>query len=191
MFDQSYKKLLHEGEELVLLLRESLLAHPIKIFFGVLLAVLPFFLLFPLLRFQQWGVVGLVTLVAVALYYNLRLGVLWELNVFMITNRRIIDIDQRGIFSRRVSEVSFAKIQDIRYNRVGFFATLLNIGDVIVQSGGSEQHLEIAGVRHPEVVKEAIVKIQEQFSNSRSENQPLTAEELIQFIGRIKRYLKR
>ena len=64
----------------------------------------------------------------------------YYLDVWIVTNQRVIDIEQRGLFSRLVSEKDLGVMQDISTDLSGFWATLLNYGDVHIQTAGEEQH---------------------------------------------------
>jgi len=53
-------------------------------------------------------------------------------DVWIITNERIVNIEQKALFIRTTSELKFDKIQDISINIVGLIQTVLNFGDVHV-----------------------------------------------------------
>ncbi len=76
-----------------------------------ILIILPFFLLTPL---ASRGLIGLIIFLLWLLgagFYGARQLILWYFNVFVVTDRRAVDIDQRGFFDRLVSELSHQKIQ--------------------------------------------------------------------------------
>jgi len=56
------------------------------------------------------------------------------LDVWYITDRRIIDIEQKTIFHREISNLRFDKIQDITVEVRGIIATFLKFGDLRVQT---------------------------------------------------------
>lgn len=62
----------------------------------------------------------------------------YYLQVWYVTEKRIIDVDQKGLFSRTVSNLRFDKIQDITVEVRGFVSTLLNIGDIKVQTAAED-----------------------------------------------------
>ncbi len=64
----------------------------------------------------------------------------YYLDVWIVTNMRIIDIEQGGLFSRKMSEKDLGRMQDISANVQGPIATFLNYGDVIIQTAGEQQH---------------------------------------------------
>lgn len=79
-----------------------------------------------------------------AFFYILWVLVLWVsffvqwtnyyLDVWYITQKRIIDVEQKSPFHREVSSIRFDKIQDITVEVRGLIATFLNFGDVKVQT---------------------------------------------------------
>lgn len=58
------------------------------------------------------------------------------LSIQIVTSERIIDVDQKGLFNREVNALSLNNIQDVNYKKSGFWGTLLNFGNVIVQTAG-------------------------------------------------------
>lgn len=63
--------------------------------------------------------------------------ILWSdyyLDVWIITNKRLIDIQQKGLFNRSVSELGMDKVQDVTIKVNGFVQTLLKFGSLEVQT---------------------------------------------------------
>jgi hypothetical protein len=61
----------------------------------------------------------------------------YYLSLQIVTSERIIDIDQKGLFVREVNELPIDNIEDVTYKQNGFWGTVFNYGDVIVQTAGS------------------------------------------------------
>jgi len=53
-----------------------------------------------------------------------------------VTENDIIDINQRGIFNRHITEVSLLRVQDVSAQIKGFIPTFFSYGDVIAESAG-------------------------------------------------------
>ena len=66
----------------------------------------------------------------------------YYLYVWIITSERIIDIEQKGLFNREISEFTLDKVQDITVKVPNMMATFLKYGDVIIQTAG-ESSFEI------------------------------------------------
>ena len=63
--------------------------------------------------------------------------VLWTdyyLDVWLITTERLIDIQQRGLFDRTISELSLNNVQDVTIEIRGIIPTLLKFGNLKVQT---------------------------------------------------------
>ena len=91
------------------------------------------------------------------LFFYIELLNYW-LDMWIITNQRIIDVEHQALFHRQVSEFSTARVQDITVEVEGVFASLLGYGDVSIQTAG-EQSFSIKRVANPELVKNAIMHL--------------------------------
>ncbi|MFC1598469.1 PH domain-containing protein [Patescibacteria group bacterium] len=60
----------------------------------------------------------------------------YYLDVWIVTNKRIINIEQKGLFNRVIAEHELDKIQDVTGEQKGVFATIFSFGDVSVQTAG-------------------------------------------------------
>ena len=63
----------------------------------------------------------------------------YYLDVWIVTNQRIINIEQHGLFARVVSEKDLGRMQDITSDVRGFLGTLLNYGNVHIQTAGETE----------------------------------------------------
>ena len=115
-----------------------------------ILIVLPFFLLTPLFSRGIIGTIIFVVLLVIAVWYGLRQALLWHFNIFVVTDRRVVDIEQRGYFDRTVSEVMYPKIQDVSYRIKGIFPTLCHYGAVTIQTIGNAANLELTRIKNHE-----------------------------------------
>ena len=79
-------------------------------------------------------------------------------DIWIVTSERIINIEQQGMFSRKVSELNYAKIQDVTSHVQGFIPTMLNFGDVEVQTAGEEENFIFRTVSDPYAIKNLIMQ---------------------------------
>ncbi|KKQ77632.1 MAG: hypothetical protein UT00_C0008G0004 [Parcubacteria group bacterium GW2011_GWA1_38_7] len=84
---------------------------------------------------------------------------MYTLDVWIVTNRRIIDSAQHGFFNRTISELHLTRIQDISVETRGFVQTILHFGDLQVQTAGTEEKFKFHQIPHPEKVKDEIMKL--------------------------------
>lgn len=61
------------------------------------------------------------------------------LDLWMITDRRIIVIDQVQFFNRKVSSFRLERLQDIKVSIIGIIPTFLNFGTLTAQTASSSQ----------------------------------------------------
>ena len=84
---------------------------------------------------------------------------LYTLNTVLITDRRIIDSDQHGLFNRETSELHSNRIQDVSTHTNGMIETFLQFGDVTVQTAASEKQFVFHQVPRPDKVKDVIMQM--------------------------------
>src|SRR3989338_7693655 len=58
----------------------------------------------------------------------------YYLDVWIITNKRLIDIEQKGLFNRHISEMHMRNIQNVSISIRGIVQTLLRFGDIVVET---------------------------------------------------------
>jgi len=164
MFEKNILKNLKADEEKISIVHEYGYILFFPLFISSLVIILDFFLMYPLWRLGWWGVLIFLLIIIAATAYILRKVVIWSLNAFLVTNRRILDLNQTGLFSKSVTETTFDKIQDISYNKKGIFATLLDYGDVVVKTASHNESLELKKVHHPAEVQDMLTECQGKFS---------------------------
>jgi hypothetical protein len=81
----------------------------------------------------------------------------YYLDVWIITNKRIVNIEQRGLFVRSMSELYLFRIQDTTSEVKGFFPSMLNYGDVFIQSAGEQERFQFHKIPDPYGVKDTIM----------------------------------
>lgn len=58
----------------------------------------------------------------------------WYYSIFIVTNQRIQQTMQSGIFGKSVIDLSLSKIQNISYNVPGFSGEIFGFGTVVLQT---------------------------------------------------------
>jgi len=86
----------------------------------------------------------------------------YYLDAYIVTNQRVLTIDQIDFFHRKVSEADIGNVQDIEVVVQGFFANTLNFGDVRVQTAGADQRiLFLDNIPYPYKAKDIILQFAE------------------------------
>lgn len=87
--------------------------------------------------------------------------VMYYLNVYIITSRRIVDIDQVSLLKRTVSELHLSRIEDVTAEISGVFGTFLDYGNVYVQTAGETERFEFEKVPDPARIEKIILDLYE------------------------------
>lgn len=182
MFEDKIRKNLKEDEQVIQIIRKYPLIFVGPIIISTVFIIAPFFFLYPLFHWGGWGVLAFFVLLGVGILLGLRVFIIYSFNVFIITNQRIIDIDQRGFFDRTVSETTYDKIQDVSFKLKGIAQTLWHYGSIIIQTAGNQANIELHGVKDPEKVQQMITEIQKE----NSQGDLISASEIAKIIQRIK-----
>lgn len=95
-------------------------------------------------------VVAVITMAQITDYF---------LDMWIVTNERIINIEQRGLFARSVSEMRLNQVQDITSHTQGFLETFLTYGDVTIQTAGEKLQFHFKNIDNPDDVKLAIARL--------------------------------
>jgi membrane protein YdbS with pleckstrin-like domain len=145
-----------DEENIRVMVRRHLITLAGPLLIAMLLIVVPFFLLFPLFSLGIIGVLIFGALIAAGIALAFRSLYVWDADVLIVTNLRVVDVDQQGFFSRHVSEAPLSSIQDVSWNKKGIWQTLFRMGSIKIQTAGATAVIEAAHVPQPEKVHEVI-----------------------------------
>lgn len=79
--------------------------------------------------------------------------------IWVVTNKKIVDIKQMGLFRRIVSKKPLARVQDVSAESKGFFPTIFKYGNVYIQSAGATERFAFWEVSDPHDVVRKINKL--------------------------------
>ena len=85
----------------------------------------------------------------------------YYLDLWVVTNKKILNVEQNGLFARTISELELDKIQDVTSEIDGILPTLLNFGDVSIQTAGEQEHFTFEQVKRPDLIREKILQLAE------------------------------
>ncbi len=89
----------------------------------------------------------------------------YYLDTWIVTNKRIIDIDQQGLFRRDIATVRIENIQDVKVKVFGIIPTLIKLGDIHLQTSGESREFELSRAHNPEQAKQEIQKLMDEKAN--------------------------
>lgn len=122
-----------DGEEVLFVFRRHIIAMR-RGFYGLLI---PFALgsipslISPDTLWLLWLSVGGFALGLVIFFYH---WIGWYYSIFIVTNQRVQQTSQTGIFGKSVIDLSLSKIQNISYNVPGFTGEMFGFGTIVLQT---------------------------------------------------------
>lgn len=138
-----------DGEELLFMFRR----HIIAMRKGFYLLLVPFAIsAIPPLIWQSNLWLFLIPLggLAIGLLLFSYHFLMWYYTYFIVTDQRIRQVTQRGLFGTDVVELRLSKVQNISYNIKGFTGEIFNFGTIIIQTFVGD--LVINNVEKPSVI---------------------------------------
>lgn len=162
----------HDGERVLLVLRRHAFVFVLIAGAVVLFALLPILVRFliPESFFQNlpgtvWEILVTVALSMYTLFLWLFFAYAWVdyyLDLWIVTDERIVNIEQVGLFNRVISEQRLLRVQDATSDVKGLFPTFLDYGNVFIQTAGERERFVFEQVPHPDLVKKLVIQAHEE-----------------------------
>jgi len=166
---------LHPNEKIYVVVRRHIIIPVVKTVFWIILLVL-------IILFEDWLVDllpinnsseminSVAVLIRGSFYMFATLGLLmvwtmYYLNLQVVTNERIIDINQRGMLHHETTEFNIQVVQDATTEIKGVFSNILNFGNVRVQTAGEQQNFVFDHVPNPKHIAHTIITLHDQAQN--------------------------
>lgn len=122
-----------DDEEVLFVFRK----HPIVMRRGIIFGMLAILLgVVPTLFDPRYIVyfIGLACGLAIGALIYLPSWISWYFSVFIVTDKRLIQITQRGLFNRSVVDMGLNQIQLVNYQVAGIIETTLGFGTIMMQT---------------------------------------------------------
>lgn len=164
----------HDNEDLLLVFR----SHPVRLrrpliaFLLVLLLAFTPIAIWPLSAWA-WNFLFFGSSAAVIVFLYFWIG--WYYSIYIITDERLIEIKQKGLFSRKVVELGLDKIQNANYEVSGLQETLLKYGTITIQTFVGDLMLE--QIPHPARIHSEITEILREHTTDKKEEEVDEQEE--------------
>lgn len=173
------RRLLTEGEEIILDLRPHWIALVKPLFWTVVIGAVAGFLYVKtggktdVRQVLQWIIIGL----AFVLWIPLAAvpAVRWRFTLFVLTNERVIT--RHGVVAKHSKEIPLETINDVTFaQRV--LERIIGAGDLIIESAGESGQNRFADIRAPEQVQLEIYRAAEARKGIGRSGGPSLADEL-------------
>jgi hypothetical protein len=83
----------------------------------------------------------------------------YYLDVWLVTNHRIINVEQKGMLNRIISEQQLDRIQDVTSETKGLFSTLLDYGTVHIQTAGEQARFMFKQIPAPARIAQTVIQL--------------------------------
>lgn len=97
-----------------------------------------------------------VSLVLVIFFFSRRVW-LWYYEIVIVTDRRCIDVQRPGLFTKTVKELPWSGVDDVQFSQRGVLATALHYGSVVIFSTTGDR-IELQHVYQPEKVRDILAE---------------------------------
>jgi hypothetical protein len=94
--------------------------------------------------------------------FSFQMFIEYWLDIFIVTDKRVLDIDQKGLFDRTVSELRLYRTQDVTAQVKGFLHTILDYGDIFIQTAGEQERFHFEDIPHPNQIAKSILEMSEE-----------------------------
>lgn len=171
VFQDFHFKGQHENEKILQIIHRhwfNILIQYLVVVFAIILFVGSFFFilfyypeLLAILGYQMTFFLE-TTLFIFVWFYSFLIWIDYYFDVWIITNERIVNIEQKGLFVREISELQLSKIQDVTSEVTGIIPTILNYGDVLIQTAGERERFMFRQVSDPYAIRGLIMQLYRQ-----------------------------
>src|SRR5665213_4077101 len=147
-----------DGEEVLYVFRK----HPIVMRKGLVIGMLLILLstipvaIKPTLGFG-WFFGGIGIGKVEALFFFAPSWISWYYSIFILTDQRLIQITQKGLFNKAVVDMQLSQIQMVNYQVAGLQETMLGFGTLVMQTYMGD--LVIHDVHHPAKTQKKILEV--------------------------------
>lgn len=170
-----------EGEEVKLVVRRHpwFFFKPLGKTLFFVVVILGFFYFFGASIYTSVAfIIGLIAIILILSNAWIR----WSKTVYLVSNQRIITVNQENWFEKEVSEGTLYNILFISHKIRGLWRTILRMGTIHIRvSGVVEEEIVFEDVANPYEIQKKIVEIQREYTDTEAMTQADESEE--DFLG--------
>lgn len=163
---------IEKDEKVMAVIRKHFAAIALHIFLSIIYFFIPIVALFLISNFLISGLSELpyfpLIILGVTIYYLVwwllffKHIIDWYLDAWIITDQRLLDVEQKGFFQHTVSELRLDKIQDVTVEIKGFIPSIFHFGNIHAQTAAAVQRFTLEDIPEPEKVRNLILSLQDQ-----------------------------
>ena len=105
--------------------------------------------------------VGYIFWYTITFAYAYEKFISWYFNVYIITTKRIVDIDFNNLLTKKYSEAGIDSIQDVTSAVIGVIPTMFNYGNILIQTAAEINELTFERVPDPEKIIKVLQELRD------------------------------
>jgi len=113
---------------------------------------------FTFFGYWPWVFVASTLIVLLVILYRI---FIWKRNALIITDQRLVENEQLGLFSKTVTELLYEDVRQISYDKHGMNASLYDFGDIKIRTA-SDNEIVLEKIAEPDEVVEIINSVRRQ-----------------------------
>lgn len=87
----------------------------------------------------------------------------------LVTNKSLVQIMQKTLFSRKVSRLSMSNVEDVNEEQRGFWSSFFNYGTLTIQTAGTEDNFIFTLCPSPAKLADRIIEARQAYARSLEE----------------------
>lgn len=114
--------------------------------------------------------IGLTLWYIISFGYFFTSFLIWFFSTYIVSDKRVVDIDFHGFIHRSFSEALLSNIEDLTHRVSGATQVIFHFGTVDIQTAGESREIEFEKVPNPAHVQDFISDLTAKFHHHRREN---------------------
>jgi len=147
---------LKEDEKVIRVIRHYFFVVIPSLVVSTLIVFMDFFLMFYFFSLGWWGTVMFFSILFIAVFYIIRLLFLWNRNLIIVTNKRLIDLESSGFFKKLVTDFPFKKIKNVTLDVNGIIRRIFRYGDIKLDIEAQPLGFRLYNIKKPAEILELI-----------------------------------
>lgn len=154
-----------EDELIELFLRRHWVTNVPWIIIALLLSIIPFIVLIVDTMLQIGVTINLPSQISTGVIiiwyllvtaYIIENFLFWYFNIYIVTNKHIVDVNYSSLLARSVVEVKIEDVQSQKASIKGVIRQLFNFGDVVIETAAENQRIDFTDIPRPDLVADRV-----------------------------------
>ena len=121
---------------------------------------------------MAYGLVALVTLVLFVIIGVVLIvaTIVYRRSQLVVTTSNITQVNQKGLFNRKISQLSLGDVEDVTAEQKGVFASIFGFGTLFVETAGEQANFHFDYCPDPNKVAKEVSIVEQAFNSNKGNN---------------------